>query len=204
MASGWDPAAEQVHGSALGSWVSKTFTTWFLPSFLEISGPRASWISAANRGLCPSLSQPHVFENNWETPFWIRRAKNLILQTTSDLVTKFCQYPKKQKITDQDLNEVAEIPVTAQTSLLGYMPDSSWLSSGSPYTSHLCTQSQVRQCYLDPGFPHGLLTWARYHQTCTLMVRRHQENTQGHSKYSKKFWRNFHPHQKFFQYQKLP
>lgn len=48
----------------------------------------------------------------------------------------------------------------------------------------------------------------RYQQTCTLMacpqrVRKHQENTQELSKYSKNVWRNFHPHEKFFQYQKF-
>lgn len=47
----------------------------------------------------------------------------------------------------------------------------------------------------------------RHQQTCTLVacpqrLRKHQENTQGLLKYSKNVWRNFHPHQMFFQYQR--
>lgn len=95
--TGWDSATARVHGSALGGYVSKRFVSRFLLSCLETSGARALRVSAANPGLCPSLSQPNIFGNYCETSFLIGRAKNLILQTTWDLVMKCCQHPKEAK-----------------------------------------------------------------------------------------------------------
>lgn len=186
--AGWGPTAAGVHSSALGWWVSETFVSWFLTSFLEISGASASWINAANPVLWPSLSQPHVFENYWETSFSIRRPKTLILQATLDLVTKCCQYPKEAKTYRSKLRWASWDACKSTELFPGlyakFLLAEFWVSIQLSPLLSVPSQAGLPKCNIPPWAPDMSEISPNMHpDSLSPMVRRHQENTQGLAKY---------------------